>query len=388
MKGNKETDWTEALRDKLGDFEVAPSDGGWERLAAGGKRAAATWWPYAAALAACLAACALWLFSPDASQPAAENILAEVPAVEPVSEEPAAAAPDTVVVRGISAETAVAAASVASAAPVTPVASGQAEPVALIPAAPFAEENRIAVAGPAPSHTADVTQEAPDAPSELPAEEIPTHGEVSVAPSSSIVQDEPAGVLCSAPVRPRGRVSISLSAGSGSGASQGGIPSANGSKMKKAARRYDISELLRHEAPVHFSGLVDIPLTERLFIGSGLGFSSYKASFGEIRQEMVFSTVPLTFGYHAFRWNGADVAFSVGAAAEGCLSARLMDVDYDEDIQYRALAAASLRWKLFGPVNLFAQPELSYYFTRTTLPMYRSNHPLTFSATAGLSFQF
>ncbi len=103
-KRAEHNDWTDALKESLQDFGVAPSEGAWERLeaargageaAAGGDgegspRRGIIWWPWAVGLAAASLALGVFLFAPSGRHgngaPVAEVMKAEEPQVATAAE--------------------------------------------------------------------------------------------------------------------------------------------------------------------------------------------------------------------------------------------------------------------------------------------------------------
>lgn len=392
-------DWTDVLRESLQDFGVAPSEGAWERLeadSAARKKKAAAWWPVAAALAAAAVALGLFLFLPSGRDVSVAPVAQVVS--EPVErgEEPEAQEE----VAGPDAEKAAEAVAEPEVAPVSekaPVAHEKAVEVAPVSetAAP-AHEKPIEVvtvsetASPAherPVEVAPVSETAPAA-HEKPAKEAEENPEEVVVSTSCAYADP---FRDQKPVRKKVRRSATFGLNIGTGlVAQATSPAktAGGTSggPKKAARRYDISELLQHEAPSTFGMQFFVPLSDRLHLETGVDLTSMHSSFGKISQDMEFAGLPLRLGYKVLDWGFGELSVNAGALLEGCTRARLMDTDYDESAQWSASAGAIARCHLFGPLHLYAMPQLSYYFTQTTLPTYRSRQPLTFTFSAGISF--
>ena len=409
-------DWTDVLRESLQDFGVAPSEGAWERLeadSAARTKKAAAWWPVAAALAAAAVALGLFLFLPSGRDVSVAPVAQVVS--EPVErgEEPEAQEE----VAGPDAEKAAEAVAESEVAPVSETAPVAHErPVEVAPVretAPVAHEEAVEVA--------PVSEKAPPA-HERPVEVVPVsetapaahEKTVEVAPVSEKAatahekpakeaEENPEEVVVSTscayadpfrdqkPVRKKVRRSATFGLNIGTGlVAQASSPAktAGGTSggPKKAARRYDISELLQHEAPSTFGMQFIVPLSDRLHLEKGVDLTSMHSSFGKISQDMEFAGLPLRLGYKVLDWGFGELSVNAGALLEGCTRARLMDTDYDESAQWSASAGAIARCHLFGPLHLYAMPQLSYYFTQTTLPTYRSRQPLTFSFSAGISF--
>ena len=405
-------DWTGALKESLQDFGVAPSAGAWKRLEAAGAGAAGAgneeasrrgpvlWWPWAAGLAAAGVALVLFLtvpgIGPDANR-TPENAVAEILPASPSLETPSVDSvgsgwksnpePDNSVPETVPSK----------------------RPVEKTPSEPVSIEEPLAVeTTPGPSEEKTDAAEADgdgdvssvSAPVEDSASRDNGAGQEQVSDKAGKDWKQPLSDPFAEPVRTarpakrksvRGRPSIGISVGSGllaaaTSASAAGATGAGG--PKKSARRYDIGEILEHQAPSTVGAQLFVPLTGRLQLETGLITTSLHSSFKSISQELRFTGLPLRLGYKVLDWGFGDINVSAGGMMEGCTKARLMDQDYKESAQYSACAAAIARCKLFGPVRIYASPELSYYFTRTTLPTCRTRQPLAFSVCGGLSIDF
>jgi hypothetical protein len=407
-KRAEHNDWTDALKESLQDFGVAPSEGAWERLeaargageaAAGGDgegspRRGIIWWPWAVGLAAASLALGVFLFAPSGRHgngaPVAEVMKAEEPQVATAAEtveEPLAEA----VEEKMEPEVATAAEAVDA-----PVAEAVAEPAE----AAAVSEKALSAHG-EPSEAAAVSKTATSAhgePSETAAvSETATsaHGEPAKEPSETAEKMDKKEALnpfmepkpARKKVRRHAAIGFSVGTGLVAQASSPAMTAGGASGgPKKAARRYDISELLQHEAPSSFGLQLSFPLSDKLYLETGLDHISMHSSFGKISQDLIFSGLPLRLGYKVLDWGFGDLSVNAGGLWETCVSATLMDKKYSEPQQWSASAGALARCRLFGPVHLYAMPQLSYYFTQTTLPTYRSRQPLSFSFCAGISF--
>ncbi len=407
-KRAEHNDWTDALKESLQDFGVAPSEGAWERLeaargageaAAGGDgegspRRGIIWWPWAVGLAAASLALGVFLFAPSGRHgngaPVAEVMKAEEPQVATAAEtveEPLAEA----VEEKMEPEVATAAEAVDA-----PVAEAVAEPAE----AAAVSEKALSAHGD-PSEAAAVSKTATSAhgePSETAAvSETATsaHGEPAKEPSETAEKMDKKEALnpfmepkpARKKVRRHAAIGFSVGTGLVAQASSPAMTAGGASGgPKKAARRYDISELLQHEAPSSFGLQLSFPLSDKLYLETGLDHISMHSSFGKISQDLIFSGLPLRLGYKVLDWGFGDLSVNAGGLWETCVSATLMDKKYSEPQQWSASAGALARCRLFGPVHLYAMPQLSYYFTQTTLPTYRSRQPLSFSFCAGISF--
>lgn len=370
-KTNK--DWTDALRESVEGAELTPSAGGWEKLSADLRPRKSAWWPYAVSAAACAAVCAVFLFRNPApagsridvlpSQPLTEAVAeAVVPeTVEPVAPVEASAEPETAPLRHIRA---VPAPPVEEETPAEALADAPLEPETVEPAA--AEVAETAQADRAAAQPATRPQR--------PAPRTESFGFEDPWPAP-------------APAKQRRRVTVTVSAGGafGSGSSHNYVAKSYATKADDSVM--DLSEVIQHDSPVQASLGVQLPLTDRLGVGSGLEYLNLTSSIGPASQQLQWIGVPLVFDYRVADWGQSKLFLNAGARGEKCLSASLLGMKYNEPFQLAANLGAEYKVSLFGPVALSLMPEFSYYFTQTVLPTYRSNRPLTFNLCAGLSVQ-
>ena len=415
---DEHNDWTGALKESLQDYGVAPSAGAWERLeaASAGGRQQAAWWPWALGLAAAVAALGLFLFIPegrkDGGVQIAEVRQAEAPAAEETvgqQEQPDAgimnAQPATENRRADAGKAVSVRKSVypiTSAADAVAAMEKQAEAADGQEAAPNGDDSAVSIST-AQEPRRDEPSET-EAPAVVETETPATEQAVQSGRDDAATQDGQTGAPAVSPQpldpgifaepaprtkAPRQRVSFGISRGGGLQGSAGMNPTVHSGGPKKAsARRYSIGEFLNHDAPSSVEATMFIPLSGRLHLETGLDFTRMDSRFGDITQEVRLTGIPLRLGYKLLEWNRFDFSVSAGGMREVCTLARLMDKSYDEPVQYSANAGALARFRLAGPFSLYASPQLSYYFTPTTLSTYRSRNPLMFTACAGLSIQF
>ena len=374
MNRKNNSTWTDEIRSAFENAELTPSEGAWERLQADlGRRRGAAWLPYAG-LAAALAAVVLgvFLFSRKGSQPTVTTV--ESPQVSVVAQAPeadAAPAPEQV-----------------------------------------PQQEAAAPQEPAPVRRQAIAKaDAPVRPDAIVIEETPVKEEVPVKEDISVKEEAPAKEV--APVQKevpqthpvtlerkaeRRKVRISL-AGGGLGGNQGGVPTpmvnypatslmtkSDGEYLSDGPKRVmDISELIEHQVPVKLGVNLDIPVGKRMYIGSGVEYFYLRSSVAGEKQILHWLGIPLNFKYSLVQNRAWTAGIGAGATAETCLNASLLGREYKEDMQFSAKLFADLRFPITRVLSLYACPELSYYFTQTNLPIYRSGKPVAFGVTAGLA---
>ena len=395
MNRKNNSTWTDELRSAFENAELSPSEGSWERLQADlVRRRGAAWLPYAGLVAA-VAAVVLGVFlftRKDIQQgvTVVENPLGGIVAQAPETleltpdiieqESKAPALPETPAPFQTQTRKAL---SEPYAAP-----AQEATPVQLI--APVQEAEPIQEA--APIVEATPTQE------EAPAQEQTSKGNEPVR--DDVTQIHPVTLQRS---RERRKMRISL-AGGGLGGNQGVATSyssaadfqfttlmtKSGEEVFAAAQpEYvkDISELIEHQVPVKLGINLDIPVGRNSYIGSGLEYFYLNSSIAGEKQTLHWLGIPLNFKYRLVQKQTWAAGIGTGATVEKCLNASLLGRDYKESAQLSANVFADLRVALTPMLSLYACPELSYYFTQTNLPIYRSGKPLTFGVTAGLAIE-
>ena len=386
MNRKNNSTWTDEVRSAFENAELTPSEGAWERLQADlGRRRGAAWLPYAG-LAAALAAVVLgvFLFSRKGSQPTVTTV--ESPQVSVVAQAPeadAAPAPEQVPQQE--------AAALQEPAPVRRQAIAKAD-------APVRPDAIVIEETPA-REEAVVKEEAPARQEAVVREETPIREEApakEVAPvQKEVPQTHPVTLERKAERR---KVRISL-AGGGLGGNQGGVPTpmvnypatslmtkSDGEYLSDGPKRVmDISELIEHQVPVKLGVNLDIPVGKRMYIGSGVEYFYLRSSVAGEKQILHWLGIPLNFKYSLVQNRAWTAGIGAGATAETCLNASLLGREYKADMQFSAKLFADLRFPITRVLSLYACPELSYYFTQTNLPIYRSGKPVAFGVTAGLA---
>lgn len=371
MTRNRNKDWTDELRDIIDGVEMSPSEGGWERLNADLHPRRAVWWHYAVPVAACLLFGAVFLFR---EQPSGN-------ALEVVSSEPSAMVAESVLAEEVQEEVP------------EDVTLGKNSVMELI-----RSEN-----GPSPDSEPTMLQGSG-------MEQSSEISEITYADSHEETVDReteseiiPRFNFEAEPVAPqrkqRRKISVTVSAGGAVGFNSGNryLAQAVMTPLTKApvtkapaddgynGRVMDVSELIVHERPVITNFGVSVPLSDKFELSSGLEFMQLSSTVLYGRQEQNWLGIPLKLGYSLWSWGPSAVSIGAGFKGEKCLSATLLGMEYSEDFQWAASMGLDCRVKVFGPVSFGLYPELHYYLTGTNLPVYRSNHPLSFTVCAGLS---
>jgi len=367
-------EWTDAFRESFPQ-EARPAAGGWEAVAGRLRRAAARRRAAiaAAALALPIAGGVFFLSSgpragraPDAIgivEPS--GLVADVPAAREALPSPADI-PESPVSEGTSES------------PASAEASGSA-----------ARQDDPDVSRPEESH-----------PDSVPAS-TPSDAATPKTAPSAVISDLPAfpdGDLAS---EVRTRRVRRLTAGLIAGATAGGAPTsatissmapgyytkASNSNFWNNTSGVIFQKEYVHDLPKTLGLTVRYGLTGRLSLESGLEYTYLHSRYDDLHSVMHFAGIPLRLDYSLFTAGPADFYAGLGGKAEKCFKATLGGMAVSEDrIQWSASVLAGAQMRIFRGTWLYLQPDLTYYFTGTTLISYRTDNRLGFTLNAGLRF--
>ena len=146
-----------------------------------------------------------------------------------------------------------------------------------------------------------------------------------------------------------------------------------------------------HDLPLTVGLSVRMELAPRIGLESGLEYtylhSVQESVAGRLDQRLHFIGIPLRADIRVWSRGGFGFYAGLGFKMEKCVSATLGRISCEEPrLQWSAEAFGGIQYRLWGRAHLYFQPELSYYFTRTDLVTYRTEHPLGFTLNAGLRF--
>ncbi len=142
-----------------------------------------------------------------------------------------------------------------------------------------------------------------------------------------------------------------------------------------------------HDLPVSLGLSARYGITDRLWLESGLEFTRMHSRLEDINTVMLFAGIPLRVDYTLFSSRSFEAYAGIGGKAEKCLKATLGGMKVSEPkLQWSASALAGAQMRLTGNAWLFLQPDLTYYFTKTSLLSYRTENRLGLTFHAGLRF--
>ena len=150
----------------------------------------------------------------------------------------------------------------------------------------------------------------------------------------------------------------------------------------------------RHYRPVSLGVTLSYPLVGKWFLESGCSYSflrsEYPMSFGHSGgaddQKLHYLGVPLKVGYSFNTPSRFSLSLSAGAMAEKCIYGELLGKRVNLDgLQFSAVASAAVQYRMADRLSLFLSPEWSYYFTETELPTFRTENPSAVTLRLGLN---
>ena len=142
-----------------------------------------------------------------------------------------------------------------------------------------------------------------------------------------------------------------------------------------------------HDLPVSLGLTARYGLTDRLWLESGLDFTRMHSRLDGLHTIILYAGIPLRASYLLYSTGQIEAYAGLGGKAEKCLRATLggMKVS-DPRLQWSGSALLGAQVRLTRTVWIYVQPELTYYFTKSTLVSYRSENRQGLTVNAGLRF--
>ena len=146
-----------------------------------------------------------------------------------------------------------------------------------------------------------------------------------------------------------------------------------------------------HDLPLSLGLSLRVDLSPKIGLETGLEYtylhSTEEFLGSRLNQRLHFVGIPVRLDATLWTKGGFGVYAGVGAKVEKCVSATLGRVSCEEPrLQWSAEAFGGVQYQLSRRTSLYFQPALSWYFTKTDLPTYRTEHPLGVTLHAGLRF--
>ena len=142
-----------------------------------------------------------------------------------------------------------------------------------------------------------------------------------------------------------------------------------------------------HDLPMSLGLSARYGLNDRISLETGLEFTRLHSRLDDLHSLMLFAGIPLRMDIRLFKSGPAEVYAGIGGEAEKCLKASFGGIKCNEPkIQWSGSAFLGAQTRIANSAGLYLQPELSYYFTTTTLVSYRTENRLGITLNAGLRF--
>ncbi len=207
--------------------------------------------------------------------------------------------------------------------------------------------------------------------------------------------------------RPRRKTSVSLFAAGGvtgsSGASGGVGPNlvmsdifVGGTNGTMAQLKYNYEDYsFRHHQPLSFGLSVRKEFAYGLSLESGVNYTllwsdvSMQSGGEDISQKLHFIGVPLRLNWQFLETGRFSMYVGAGGMLEKCVSAKFGSKSVDEPkVQWSVAGAVGAQYRLGNYVGLYFEPEVSHYFTETTLRTSRTDSSLSLTLRLGVRLSF
>lgn len=151
---------------------------------------------------------------------------------------------------------------------------------------------------------------------------------------------------------------------------------------------------IRHYMPVRVGATARYPLTERLYLMSGVEYSFYRSKAeryltGTEKQDAHYLGVPLRLDWSPLKRRHLDLYLGAGASADWCVAVSRAGKSVKKDgLSLSAVTAAGALYKFNSSVGFYIEPQLTWTpdNSRSRLETYRTTHPVTFGVATGLRF--
>lgn len=170
-----------------------------------------------------------------------------------------------------------------------------------------------------------------------------------------------------------------------------------------------VSTDIRHRLPIRVGITLSYNINRRFGLESGICYTNLTSDIREGsdshymagEQVLHYIGIPLNLKYHILSWQRLDLYASAGALVEKCVSAKLdSDIILDSQrkssvtqsiserpVQWSANVSVGLQYRIAGPLNIFVEPGVSYYFDdASTLRTIYKDKPLNFNFNMGVRF--
>ena len=159
----------------------------------------------------------------------------------------------------------------------------------------------------------------------------------------------------------------------------------------------DRLERSSHYFPIQVGLSARLPLSEQLYLSTGLQYSLYNSKFtmsqtGEKRQQVHYLGIPVRLDWVFASNSRFDVYAGGGVLGDLCLNATLAGMNLEKDRPSLSLVGAGgVQMNVTKHLGIYLEPELSWRIPTDdpklgnhSLVTYRSEHPVMFSVATGI----
>ena len=147
-----------------------------------------------------------------------------------------------------------------------------------------------------------------------------------------------------------------------------------------------------HKAPFRTGITARVPLSERLYLTTGLEYSRYESAFrfalsGEQTQTAHYIGIPVRLDWTLASGRWLDVYLGAGLGSDYCINATLGGRQIAKDgFSFSLLGAAGIQFNMTKRLGLYAEPGIRYSIPsgNPVLETYRTVKPLHFSVSTGV----
>lgn len=157
-------------------------------------------------------------------------------------------------------------------------------------------------------------------------------------------------------------------------------------------------ERQKHYQPISIGLTVGYPLTDRLFLSSGIVFTKLQSDFYYImpsqqlrkEQRLYYLGIPLNLNYRLLSYKGLKVYASAGGQADWNISTKLQINGVSQEMakdrmQWSVNGGLGLQYDIIPQLGLYAEPGLKYYFDNgSNVQNFFKDKPLNFNLQLGL----
>lgn len=149
--------------------------------------------------------------------------------------------------------------------------------------------------------------------------------------------------------------------------------------------------LASHSLPISYSVTAAYKLGKRWSLESGINYTRLDSEITMVDSQQPLSQVvqfiglPLRVSYEIYSINRFSLYAAAGGQLERCISSTL-DSDYIEERDWHISADGALgaQYRVCKWLGIYAEPEVGYYFTPTTLNTIRTGNPFNFNLNVGV----